>query len=139
MAAPIELYTERLILRPFQPGDVADALAYRNDEQFARFLSHIPLPFTRQDAEAYIRQNIAAPWDKSPTFAVVLNGKLIGTVNLEVYPQTQTAMLGYAIGRSWWGQGIATEAARAAIRAASRYSAAPCAGWSRARTYGPRG
>ena len=115
MAAPIELHTERLVLRPFQTGDVADALAYRDDAEFARFLSHIPQPFTRQDAEAFVRLNMSVPWDSSPTFAVVLGGKVIGTVNLEVNPETRTAMLGYAIGRAWWGQGIAIEAVRAAV------------------------
>src|SRR5947207_873597 len=105
MAARVELRTDRLLLRPFQRGDAADALAYRDDEEFARFLSHIPLPFTRQDAEAFVRRNMAEPWDESATFAVVLDGKVIGTVNLEVNPKTRTAMLGYAIGRAWWGQG----------------------------------
>ena len=115
MAARIELRTERLVLRPFQTGDVADALEYRDDEEFARFLSHIPLPFTKPDAQAFVRLNMSEPWDKSPTFAVVKGGKVIGTVNLEVNQQTRTAMLGYAIGRAWWGQGIATEAAQAAM------------------------
>jgi len=32
-------------------------------------------------------------WQRSPTFAVVLDGKLIGTVNLEVDRATRTAML----------------------------------------------
>src|SRR5258706_5936304 len=115
MAARIELRTERLVLRRFQTGDVADALAYRDDQEFARFLSHIPQPFTRQDAQAFVRLNMSEPWDKSPTFAVVQGGKVIGTVSLEVNPKTRTAMLGYAIGRAWWGQGIATEAAAAAM------------------------
>ena len=115
MPAPIELHTQRLLLRPFQPGDVAGALAYRDDQEFARFLSHIPQPFTRPDAEAFVRLNMAVRWDNSPTFAVVLDGRVIGTVNLEVNPGTRAAMLGYAIGRAWWGRGIATEAARAAM------------------------
>jgi len=54
-------------------------------------------------------------WQQSPIFAVVLDGKLIGTVNLEVDRSSRTAMLGYAIGRRWWGRGLATEAARAAM------------------------
>jgi len=36
-------------------------------------------------------------------------------VNFEVDGATRTAMIGYAIGRAWWGRGIATEAARAAM------------------------
>jgi ribosomal-protein-alanine N-acetyltransferase len=109
-----ELHTERLCLRPFQVDDVADSLAYRDDVEFARFLPHIPRPFTRRDAEAFVALNTAVEWDCSPTFAVVLDAKVIGTVNLEVDAETRTAMLGFAIGRLWWGQGIATEAARAA-------------------------
>jgi RimJ/RimL family protein N-acetyltransferase len=115
MSAGIELHTERLLLRQFKMDDVSDAMMYRNDEEFARFLSHIPLPFTRQDSEAFVKRNMSEPWDKSPIFAVVLDGKLIGTVNLEVISEARTAMLGYAIGRQWWGRGIATEAARAAM------------------------
>lgn len=109
------LHTDRLLLRPFQPGDVADALAYRDDEEFARFLPHIPQPFTERDAETFVARNMSEPWDTSPTFAVVLQGRVMGTVNLEVDARTRTAMLGYAIGRNFWGRGIALEAARAVV------------------------
>ncbi len=115
MTVHVELRTERLLLRPFQVDDVADALAYRNDLEFARFLSHIPQPFTKCDAEAFVALNMSEPWETSPTFAVVLGGTVIGTTNLELDAEKSTAMLGYAIGREWWGQGIATEAARAAM------------------------
>src|SRR5947208_16398994 len=107
MAALVELHTERLVLRPFQTGDVADALVYRDDEEFSRFLSHIPLPFTMQDAKAFVRLNMSVQWETSPTFAVVLDGKVIGTVNIEVNPETRTAMLGYAIRERWWRHGFA--------------------------------
>lgn len=115
MTTPTVLRTERLVLRPFLGGDVDDALAYRDDPEFARFLVHVPQPFTRQDAEAFVALNMSEPWDRSPTFGVVREGRLIGTVNFEVDAGARTAMLGYAIGRTWWGQGLATEAARAAI------------------------
>ena len=115
MTARTEFHTERLLLRPFQTGDVEDVLAYRDDKEFAQFLPHIPQPFTKRDAEAFVALNMSEPWDQFPTFAVVLNGKVIGTVNLSVDAKTRTAMLGYAVGCAWWGQGIATEAARAVI------------------------
>jgi ribosomal-protein-alanine N-acetyltransferase len=115
MATPIILRTERLTLRLFQDSDVEDALSYRDDPEFARFLPHIPQPFTRRDAEAFVALNMSEPWERSPTFAIVLEGILIGTVNFEVDADTRAAMLGYAIGRAWWGRGLATEAARAAI------------------------
>ena len=115
MISPPLLRTPCLLLRPFEPGDVADAQAYRDDPEFARFLPHIPQPFTRSDAEAFVALNIAEPWDRSPTFAVVLDGRVIGTVNFEIDRDARSAMLGYAIGRPWWGRGIATEAAEAGM------------------------
>jgi ribosomal-protein-alanine N-acetyltransferase len=110
------LRTPNLILRRFQTGDVADALAYRDDREFARFLPHIPQPFTRKDAEEFVARNMTEPWDTLPTFAVVLDGRVIGTVNLEIDPATRTAMIGYAIARAHWGRGVATEAATAVVQ-----------------------
>lgn len=109
------LRTERLVLRPFKRDDVDDALAYRNDEGFARFLPHIPQPFTRADAERFVATNREEPWETNPTFGVELDGRLIGTVNLEIDVEQRTAMLGYAIARDTWGLGIAAEAAAAVI------------------------
>ncbi len=115
MVGPTVLRTERLVLRPFQSSDVQGALSYRDDIEFARFLPHIPQPFSRADAAAFVELNMSEPWERSPTFAVELDGSLIGTVNFEVEADAKTAMLGYAIGRKWWGRGIATEASRAAM------------------------
>jgi ribosomal-protein-alanine N-acetyltransferase len=115
MIEPVELRTDRLLLRPFRSRDVDDALEYRDDAEFARYLPHIPQPFTRADAEAFVALNIAEPWDRSPTFAIVLDDKVIGTVNLEVDVRCGIAMLGFAIGRRHWERGIGTEAARAAV------------------------
>jgi ribosomal-protein-alanine N-acetyltransferase len=109
------LRTARLLLRPFALGDVEDALAYRNDEEFARFLPHIPQPFTRSDAETFVALNMCESWEHSPTFAIVLDGNVVGTVSFEIDNNARTAMLGYAIARGCWGRGIAVEAARAAM------------------------
>lgn len=111
----IEIRTPRLLLREFRETDVDDSLAYRDDPEFARFLPHIPQPFTRADAEAFVATNMTEPWDTLPTFAVVLDGRVIGTVNFTIEPAIRSAMLGYAIARAHWGRGIAVEAASAAM------------------------
>jgi ribosomal-protein-alanine N-acetyltransferase len=116
MISRIELHTERLLLRPFRTDDVDDALAYRDDPEFARYLPHIPQPFERHHAEAFVALNMSESWETSPTFGIEHASKLIGTVNLEVDPPHASAMLGYAIGRAWWGRGFATEAARAVMK-----------------------
>lgn len=111
----MRIETEHLLLRPFEAGDVDDSLEYRNDPEFARFLPHIPQPFTRTDAEQFVHVNMTEPFDVSPTLAVVLDGKVIGTVNLEIDLVSRTAMIGYGIGRRYWERGLAVEAARAVI------------------------
>ena len=117
MGREIELRTPRLLLRAFRATDVDDALAYRNDPELAHFLPHIPQPFTRADAEAFVETNMTEPWETLPTFAVVLDDHVIGTVNFNLdEPRLRRAMLGYAIARAHWGRGIAVEAASAAMQ-----------------------
>lgn len=115
MVEPVELQTSRLLLRQFRASDVEDVLAYRDDAEFSRYLPHIPQPFTRQDAQEHVAQNMAEPWDASATFAVVFEGCVVGTVNFEVDRANDIAMLGYAIGRAYWGKGIGFEAVRASM------------------------
>lgn len=112
----LELRTPRLLLRSFRATDVDDALAYRNDPEFATFLPHVPQPFTREHAEAFVHVNMTEPWETLPTFAVVTGDHVIGTVNLEIDPPSRTAMLGYALARAHWGKGLATEAATAVVQ-----------------------
>ena len=42
-------------------------------------------------------------------------GALVGTVGLQIHPQDRRAELGYWIGKPYWSQGYATEAARAVV------------------------
>ncbi|MCA9698034.1 MAG: GNAT family N-acetyltransferase, partial [Myxococcales bacterium] len=65
MILPRELGTRRLLLRPFRREDVDDALRYRDDPEFARFLPHIPQPFSRADAEAFVATNMRDPWESA--------------------------------------------------------------------------
>ena len=112
---PTEIVTERLVLRRFRADDV-DAALHRGDAEFSRYLPHIPHPFTRADAEAFVATNMNEPWDMFPTYAVPAGGVLIGTVNFSI--EDTEAMLGYTLAREWWGRGLATEGAGAALRAA---------------------
>ena len=115
MVEPIELQTDRLLLRQFRSSDVEDVLVYRDDAEFSHYLPHIPQPFTRRDAEEFVARNMAERWNEFPTFAVILQGTVIGTVNLDVNQADCIAMLGFAIGRAHWGKGIGSEAVRAAV------------------------
>ncbi|MFG0253410.1 MAG: hypothetical protein ACF8NJ_11120 [Phycisphaerales bacterium JB038] len=47
---PEVIRTERLVLRPYELGDVQDVLAYAQDEVWSRFLRALPRPYTLRDA-----------------------------------------------------------------------------------------
>ena len=53
MAKPIELRTERLLLRPFRLSDIVDPLRYGGDPGRADFY---PRPFDRGAAEHIVAQ-----------------------------------------------------------------------------------
>ncbi len=109
--------SERLFLRPGWPEDWAELLTAINDEAVVRNLATAPWPYTMDDAMAFVRR----PQEKLlPHFFVTLPSgegtKLIGSAGLTRHGDD--IELGYWIARSHWGQGYATEAARAVLRLA---------------------
>jgi ribosomal-protein-alanine N-acetyltransferase len=113
--APQILNTPRLILREFSPND-ADALAsVLSDPETMRFY---PAPLDRAGVEAWIDRNLRRyAKDGHGLWAMILrtNGELIGDCGLTVQEvdSTDEIEVGYHVRRDHWGQGLATEAARA--------------------------
>ncbi len=112
---PTELKTKRLLLRPFRGGDVDDVLAYANDEEWARFLPHIQLPYTTSDAEQFVAQRVLGSWRDNPALAIELSGKVVGGVGMNINVRNSLGALGYSLARKHWGKGIAVEATRAFV------------------------
>lgn len=111
---PVVLRTARLLLRPFEVTDVDDVYAYASDPEVARFRP-LPDPYAREDALEFINRQIRTDWSTNAEFAIEFGPRLIGGISLHVNPEHETAELGYLLGRRWWGQGLATEAARAVV------------------------
>ena len=112
---PTELKTERLLLRPYKLRDVDDVLAYRTDEEWARFLPHIPQPYTRSHAEQFVAQEVLRSWEKSPWVAIELSGRVVGCVGIDINIRNSLGALGYFLARKHWGKGVAVEATRAFV------------------------
>ncbi len=109
--------SERLFLRPGWPEDWEELLAQINDARVVCNLVKAPWPYTADDARAFAAQ----PQERMfPHFLITLptsdGAKLIGSVGLGKVDQH--AELGYWIARGHWGQGYASEAARAVLRLA---------------------
>lgn len=97
----------RLTYRPIEARDAGRIAVLAGDWDIARMTARIPHPYTLVDADLWI----ASIGDDELVRAVEHNGELIGAVGYIRADQNQ-AEIGYWIGKPWWGNGYATEAAR---------------------------
>lgn len=104
--------TERLILRPLREDDAADAFEWLGDPVVNRYM---PYPLYKDVAQA--RKWIASIAEEENEFGFVLKetGKMIGSGSVTWDPSKNAYDLGYNLARAYWGQGYATEAARAML------------------------
>ncbi|SDT00074.1 GNAT family N-acetyltransferase [Actinoplanes derwentensis] len=108
-----ELWTTRLRLRPFRPGDVPAVHGYAGDPEVVRYMDWGPNELA--DTEAFVAAAVDPPDGVHP-FAVEHSGTLIGAVELRVTAAAhRRGEFGYVLTRSAWGRGYATEAAAAVL------------------------
>ena len=113
-----EIETARLILRAPDLSDVEAMATLANDCGVATMTTRMPYPYSRADAEAFVRaKDERARGGGEIALAVVdkVEGLFMGCVGMVFHPAEPVGEVGYWIGRPHWGQGIATEAVRAAI------------------------
>lgn len=112
---PDVIDTDRLTLRPWELGDVDDVLSYAQDPEWSRFLRLLPRPYERADAERFLAGQILLDRAVHPSWAVVLQSRVIGGVNLRFNVEHRSAEIGYSLAREHWSKGLCTEAARAVV------------------------
>lgn len=110
--------TDRLLLRPGWAEDAPALAAAIADEAIVRNLATVPWPYRLRDAEAFL----AGPRDPVlPSLLIFARGavapRLVGGCGLGRKP-SGAVELGYWVGRSCWGRGIATEACSALVEIA---------------------
>jgi RimJ/RimL family protein N-acetyltransferase len=114
MDAPPTIETARLKLRPYCEADIPELLPLVGTREVAATTLRIAHPYTEQDARAFLA--LAQQPDKIwLAIALRSDGRQIGGVGLRLDPEHQHAELGYWIGVPYWGNGYATEAARALL------------------------
>jgi [ribosomal protein S5]-alanine N-acetyltransferase len=113
------LRTSRLTLRAFEDGDAPELQRLAGAREIADTTLAIPHPYELDHARAWIgQQQREATRGRAINFAIDLRstGALIGSVGLrDIDPEHLQAELGFWIGREWWGNGYAREAAAAVI------------------------
>jgi RimJ/RimL family protein N-acetyltransferase len=111
-----ELQTPRLFLRKFSADDIDRLAELTSNAGFMRFSGGSVC--NRAQAEAMLERLLAPERLGKPSqFAIILreNGKLIGYCGffLQLVDELEELEIGYRLDPEYWGQGIATEAARA--------------------------
>jgi [ribosomal protein S5]-alanine N-acetyltransferase len=109
--------TERLILRRWAVDDFASVCAYAADEEWARFLP-VPYPYSEADAHRFVASQISLDWQEEFGWAMEHDGRAIGGINLRLFSEGLIAEIDYAVARTFWRRGLATEAAVAVVDAA---------------------
>ena len=115
----VRLETEKLILRQFTEADAESV--YRNwasDPEVTRYLTwptHTCVEMSR-----WYMDFCVASYEVPSTFQWGIElketGELIGNISVvHLDPESETAELGWVLGRSYWGRGIMPEAARKVI------------------------
>jgi ribosomal-protein-alanine N-acetyltransferase len=111
----LKLKTQRLVLRPFQAGDVDDVYAYAFHPEWGQYILASTKRYTHDDAGRFVSHAILQDRMQYPIFAIVIDGHVVGSVGLHVNATHGIADLRFALGKSYWGQGLITEATTALV------------------------
>lgn len=113
--APPRIRTARLTLRRPEPADAERIHALANDWDVVRMTTRMPWPYTRQDADDFITRVRASRSDDAHTFVIEAQDGPAGLIGFFTEEGQRLPEIGYWLGRPYWGQGYATEAAEGAL------------------------
>jgi RimJ/RimL family protein N-acetyltransferase len=106
------LETTRLVFRPFTAGDFDLLAELHRDPEVGRYMEGVW-------SDAKIAESLSrfaaehAERGHSKWAAFTREGEFVGRAGVSLWPATGELELGYAFAHRFWGQGLATEAARA--------------------------
>ena len=112
--------TERLRLRPFTEADLPAFLAYRNDEEVARYQGW-NTPYTPEQAQEFLREQqklqLKSPGEwRQLVIERKTDGQALGDCAFKLFRDEQQAEVGCTLARAYWGAGYAVEASRGLLQ-----------------------
>lgn len=114
----VVLHTERLTLRPWKLEDLDDFYEYAKVDGVGQMAGWNPHK-DKEESLTILKRFV----EKKRTFALVYEGKAIGSLGIEEYPESefpeyaslQGREIGYVLSKDYWGRGLMPEAVKAAI------------------------
>ncbi|MBQ1522551.1 MAG: GNAT family N-acetyltransferase, partial [Erysipelotrichaceae bacterium] len=115
----VVLKTERLTLRPWRQSDLEDFFEYASVDgvgQMAGWIPHASLEESQMILDRFV--------NGKKTFALEYQGKVIGSLGVELYSEEnfpeladkQVREIGYVLSKDYWGRGLMAEAVKEVIR-----------------------
>ena len=104
-------------VRSWQAGDVSSLVTHANNRNvWINLRDRFPFPYTRRDGRTFI--TLARQMKPESFFAIAVDGAAVGGIGF--VPQHDvdrvSTEVGYWLGETFWGRGIATEALVAVTR-----------------------
>lgn len=113
---PIEISTERLLLKPLGSEYVQTVNSYAMDLENTKYMCRLPNKNLEETAD--FLKNIDVEWKKEQPefyeFAILYESGHIGAVS--IYFENGMGELGWILNKKYWGKGFAYEAAKALIK-----------------------
>lgn len=112
------LETERLTLRKLNQTDAERIEELAGDYDVAKTTLNIPHPYPKGGATEFISKVLHAEENGTIIIFAIIEKEtddLIGLININLTPTHERGELGYWIGKTYWGNGFGTEAAKAIL------------------------
>ena len=114
----VTLRTERLLLRPWRESDLDDFFEYASVDGVGQMAGW--LPHKSKEESLHIMNMFIA---EKRTFAVEYKGKVIGSLGIEEYNESELPEfadkmgreLGYVLSKNYWGLGLMPEAVQEVV------------------------
>ena len=115
----VVLKTERLVLRPWKKEDLDDFYEYAKVDGVGQMAGWLPHE-NREKSLMILNMFI----EEKKTFAIVYSGKVIGSLGIEEYDESELPEfenkkgreIGYVLSKDYWGRGYMPEAVSEVIR-----------------------
>jgi ribosomal-protein-alanine N-acetyltransferase len=116
-----QVETAQLVLRPWQPDDLAEFTRLLTDPVVTRYIV-VHTPFSPEDV-AELHERTLDQWDRNgfgPWAAIEkATGRWVGRIGLDElpdWPGPHKVEVGWELHREFWGRGLATEGGRTGVR-----------------------
>jgi len=122
-AAPLELETQRTVIRPFDLADVSLAYGWFSDPDVMRYIPSGPDSTVQDCIQRIERYRLHHQQHGFGKWVITHreNGELLGDCGLTYLPDGRRIELGYRLARKYWGQGLAFEVGKAWLCSAQKF------------------